>query len=65
MDSKKLLKELKYPERTETERLTLHIDKGVLARLHKRFPRNTRPSVSEVVERIVVEFLDGLDKAKR
>ncbi len=63
MDAKKILKELAVETR-ETARVNLNLEKGLAERALKAFPRNKQPSLSKVVERLLGDFLNQLDKKK-
>ena len=59
-EAKKIAKELRQLAAAGRLRVTLNIDKKAYLDLQKRYPRHGKPSVSDVVSRLIEGYLEGL-----
>lgn len=59
MDHKKISRLLAGEKRPETVRLTLNIEKGIYEAATARWPKNSQPSLSKVVETLLSEYMEA------
>ncbi len=59
-EAKKIAKELQQLRTDGRVRVTLNLDEKAYLSLQKRYPRHAKPSVSDVISRLIEGYLQGL-----